>query len=142
MTNPQVSLFSRRVLAGAAGFALLAVGAGAFAAHGLKAVLDAHHLALFETAARYQMYHALALLSVGVLATSPQFSRALLKLACLAFCTGILLFSGSLYLLALTGIGWLGAITPLGGMALLGGWLSMILAALKPAATPGQEPPG
>ena len=123
---------SRWVLSAGAGFALLAVITGAFAAHGLKAVLDAQQLALFETASRYQMYHALALLVVGVMLTNPQFSRSLLKLAALAFILGIILFSGSLYLLALVGVSWLGTITPLGGIVLLSGWLIMMVAALKP----------
>jgi len=138
MTDLQVSNFSRRVMGIAATFALLAVMLGAFAAHGLKAMLDAQQLALFETAARYQMYHALALLVVGLLATSRQFSRNLLKLACLAFITGIILFSGSLYLLALSGVRWLAALTPLGGMALLAGWLATIIAVLKPVSPPPQ----
>jgi uncharacterized membrane protein YgdD (TMEM256/DUF423 family) len=126
-------MFSRWVLSAGAGFALLAVVLGAFAAHGLKAVLDAHQLALFETASRYQMYHALALLVVGVMLTNPQFSRSLLKIAALAFILGIILFSGSLYLLALVGVSWLGAITPLGGIAFVSGWLMMMVAALKSA---------
>ena len=128
----QISIFSRWVLSAGAGFALLAVVLGAFAAHGLKATLDTQQLALFETASRYQMYHALALLVVGVMLTNPQFSQSLLKLAALAFILGIILFSGSLYLLALIGISWFGAITPLGGIAFLSGWSIMMVAALKP----------
>jgi uncharacterized membrane protein YgdD (TMEM256/DUF423 family) len=124
---------SRWVLCSGAGFALLAVVLGAFAAHGLKAVLDAQQLVLFETASRYQMYHALALLVVGVMLTNPRLSRSLLQLAALAFILGIILFSGSLYLLALIGVSWLGAITPLGGIAFLLGWLMMMVAALKSA---------
>ena len=129
--------FSRRIMATGAAFAMLAVMSGAFAAHGLEATLGAPQLALFETAARYQMYHALALLIVGVIATLPQFSRRLLGYAALAFTVGILLFSGSLYLLALSGIRWLGAVTPLGGISFLFGWLALIVAALKPI--PGAE---
>ena len=125
-------MISRWVLSAGSGFALLAVVLGAFAAHGLKAVLDAQQLALFETASRYQMYHALALLVVGVMLTNPQFPRSLLKLAAIAFILGIILFSGSLYLLALVGVSWLGTITPLGGIVLLSGWLVMMIAALKP----------
>ena len=128
----QISMISRWVLSAGSGFALLAVVLGAFAAHGLKAVLDAQQLALFETASRYQMYHALALLVVGVMLTNPQFPRSLLKLAAIAFILGIILFSGSLYLLALVGVSWLGTITPLGGIVLLSGWLVMMIAALKP----------
>ena len=125
-------MFSRWVIGTGSGLALLAVILGAFAAHGLKAVLDTQQLALFETASRYQMYHALALLVVGVMLTNSQFSRSLLKLAALAFILGIILFSGSLYLLALVSVSWLGAITPLGGIAFLSGWLMTMVAALKP----------
>ena len=121
------------LIAGAA-LALLAVLAGAFAAHGLKATLDAQQLAVFETAARYQMYHAFALLVVGGLSTLSQFPRRLLGFAAFAFSLGILLFSGSLYLLALSGIRWLGAITPLGGTAFILGWLLLIIAVTKTAA--------
>ena len=125
-------MFSRWVIVTGSGLALLAVILGAFAAHGLKAVLDTQQLALFETASRYQMYHALALLVIGVMSTNSQFSQSLLKFAALAFILGIILFSGSLYLLALVDISWFGAITPLGGIALLSGWLVIMVAALKP----------
>ena len=131
MTTLQESEISRWVLATGAGFAMLAVMLGAFAAHGLKQVLDAYHLGLFETAARYQMYHAIALLIVGVISNSQQFSPRWLKLAAFAFILGIVLFSGSLYLLAFSGIKWPGAITPLGGVAFIFGWLALILATLK-----------
>ena len=110
---------------------MLAVMIGAFAAHGLKQVLDTYSLGLFETASRYQMYHAIGLLIVAVISTIPQFSPRWLKLAAFAFILGIVLFSGSLYLLALSGIKWLGAITPLGGVAFIFGWLALIVAALK-----------
>jgi uncharacterized membrane protein YgdD (TMEM256/DUF423 family) len=133
MSHSQVSMFSRWALSSGAALALLAVLSGAFAAHGLKTILDAQQLALFETAARYQMYHALALLVVGILASVRQFSESLLKLAAFAFILGIFLFCGSLYALALSGITWLGAITPLGGTAFLAGWLALMIAALKPA---------
>ena len=132
MNSSQIAMSSRWVLGAGAGFALLAVILGAFAAHGLKAVFDTRQLALFETASRYQMYHALALLVVGVMLTNPHFARSLLKLASLAFILGIILFSGSLYLLALVGVSWLGAITPIGGIAFLSGWLLTMVAALKP----------
>ncbi len=115
---------------------MLAVMIGAFAAHGLKAVLDAYSLGLFETAARYQMYHAIALLIVAVISIVPRFSTRWLKLAAIAFILGIVLFSGSLYLLALSNIRWLGAITPLGGIAFISGWLALIVGTLKyPAQT-------
>ena len=133
MSHSQVSMFSRWALSSGAALALLAVLSGAFAAHGLKTILDAQQLVLFETAVRYQMYHALALLVVGILASVRQFSESLLKLAAFAFILGIFLFCGSLYALALSGITWLGAITPLGGTAFLAGWLALMIAALKPA---------
>lgn len=131
MITLQESRISRWVLVAGAGFAMLAVMIGAFAAHGLKHVLDAYQLGLFETAARYQMYHAIGLLIVGVISTIPQFSPRWLKLAACAFILGIALFSGSLYLLALSGIKWLGAITPLGGVAFIFGWMALLVAALK-----------
>ena len=124
--------FSRRIMATGAAFAMLAVMSGAFAAHGLEPTLGAPQLVLFETAARYQMYHALALLVVAAISTMPQFSQRALKLAAWGFVLGIVLFSGSLYLLALSGIRWLGAVTPLGGISFLFGWLALIGAALKP----------
>jgi uncharacterized membrane protein YgdD (TMEM256/DUF423 family) len=131
MITLQESRISRWVLVAGAGFAMLAVMIGAFAAHGLKQVLDTYSLGLFETASRYQMYHAIGLLIVAVISTIPQFSPRWLKFAAFAFILGIVLFSGSLYLLALSGIKWLGAITPLGGVAFLFGWLALIVAALK-----------
>ncbi len=103
--------------------AFLAVGAGAFGAHALRGRLTADLLEVFETAARYQMYHALALLVVGWLAAQTP-SRAL-RVAGWLFVLGTLLFSGSLYLLTLSGLRWLGAITPLGGLGFLGGWLAL-----------------
>jgi len=121
----------RRIVAAGAIFALLAVLLGAFAAHGLKSTLDGYRLGIFETAVRYQMYHAIALLIAGALASRPDYSRRWLRGAALAFGLGILLFSGSLDMLALSGIGWLGAITPLGGSAFLLGWLALAIAALK-----------
>jgi uncharacterized membrane protein YgdD (TMEM256/DUF423 family) len=109
--------------------ALVAVAAGAFGAHGLKARLPPDLLATFETAVRYQMYHALALLAVGWAATRwPGSSSAW---AGWLFLAGTLLFSGSLYALSLTGMRWLGAITPLGGIAFLGGWAALTWAALR-----------
>ena len=95
----------------------LAVAAGAFAAHGLQGRLDAHALTIFETGARYQMYHALA---IGVAAMAPR--NAASRLACISFLVGITLFSGSLYLFALTGARAFAFVTPLGGIAFLLGW--------------------
>ena len=101
--------------------AAIAVAAGAFAAHGLRDRLDARALEVFETAARYQMYHAVAIILAGIIATSGVTRGA--QTAGWIFQAGIVLFSGSLYVLALTGIKGLGAITPLGGVAFLAGWL-------------------
>lgn len=107
-------------------FAFLAVAAGAFGAHALRDWLPQSLLAIFETAARYQMYHALALLVVAR-ATETMPGR-LPRLAGWAFATGIVVFSGSLYLLATTGILWLGAVTPIGGVAFLLGWTALGIA--------------
>ena len=98
----------------------LAVAFGAFAAHALKNLLSAGLLEVFQIGVEYQAMHALALLAVGLLGRDGR-SRAL-KLAGWAFATGILLFSGSLYILALTDIRWMGAVTPFGGTAFLLGW--------------------
>jgi uncharacterized membrane protein YgdD (TMEM256/DUF423 family) len=109
--------------------AAIAVGAGAFAAHGLRNRLDTRALEIFETAARYQMYHAVAMVLAGVVATSRAISGA--QTAGWIFQAGIVLFSGSLYALALTGIKGLGAVTPLGGIAFLAGWLWLSWAAWR-----------
>ena len=107
----------------------LAVLAGAFGAHALRSRLSPDLLAVFETAARYQMYHALALLAVAwVVSRSP---TPLAAWAGALFVVGTVLFSGSLYLLALTGTRGLGAITPLGGVAFLAGWVCLALAVWK-----------
>jgi uncharacterized membrane protein YgdD (TMEM256/DUF423 family) len=98
----------------------LAVAAGAFGAHGLRHRLTPDMLAVFETGARYHMYHALALLAVAWAAARWPAGSA--PLAGWLFVAGIALFSGSLYLLALTGARWLGAVTPLGGLCFLAGW--------------------
>ena len=109
--------------------AFAGVGLGAFAAHGLKARLAPELLAVFEVGVRYQVYHALALLACAWAAT--RWPGHLVAAAAVLFVAGILVFSGSLYALALTGIRWLGAITPLGGLAFLAGWLCLAAAALK-----------
>ena len=100
--------------------AAIAVAAGAFAAHGLRDRLDARALEVFETGARYHMYHALAMIAAGVVAGSAVRGA---QTAGWLFQAGIVLFSGSLYALALTGTRGLGAVTPIGGLALLAGWL-------------------
>lgn len=108
---------------------LLAVAAGAFGAHSLRERLSPDLLAVFETGARYQMYHALALLAVAWAST--RWSSAWLTAGGWLFVAGIAIFSGSLYLLSLTGVRWLGAITPIGGVAFLAGWACLALAALR-----------
>ncbi|PIQ27413.1 DUF423 domain-containing protein [bacterium (Candidatus Blackallbacteria) CG17_big_fil_post_rev_8_21_14_2_50_48_46] len=108
----------------------LGVGLGAFGAHALKTRLDPYFLQIFETGVRYQLYHALAMLLTGVLQNlSPEKTK--LKWVSLFFNLGILLFSGSLYLLALTGIKAWGAVTPLGGLSFLLAWLLMALFSSK-----------
>ena len=107
----------------------LGVALGAFGAHALKARLDADMLATFEVGVRYQMYHALALLAVGWACT--RWPGAALTASGWLFVAGTVIFSGSLYVLSLSGARWLGAITPLGGLALLGGWLCLAWAAYK-----------
>ncbi|TBU96178.1 DUF423 domain-containing protein [Phytopseudomonas dryadis] len=113
------------LLAAVAGFSGVALGA--FAAHGLKARLTPEHLAVFQTGTHYQLIHALALLGVAILAL--QAPGRLVNLAGGFFAVGILLFSGSLYLLTLSGIGKLGIVTPFGGVAFLAGWACLGLAA-------------
>ena len=102
-------------------FGGLGVGLGAFGAHALRATLSTQDLATFEIGVRYQMYHALALLAVGWAAARWP-GQASLTVAGWAFVLGILVFSGSLYVLVLTGQRWLGAVTPLGGLAFMVGW--------------------
>lgn len=110
----------------------LSVAAGAFASHALKEQLSDRALEIFETGARYQMYHALGLLLVALLlgqATTLGINSTWLNTAGIAFIVGILLFSGSLYGLSLSGIKILGAITPLGGVGFIVGWSCVAIAA-------------
>ena len=107
----------------------LSVAAGAFASHALKEKLTERALEIFETGAKYQMYHSLALLLVAVLLSRAEASQTSLIAAGFAFIIGIGIFSGSLYGLSLSGINWLGAITPLGGVAFLVGWVCLAIAA-------------
>lgn len=115
------------LLSAFAGFTGVALGA--FAAHGLKGRLTPEYLAVFQTGTHYQLIHALALFGVGLLAL--HMPGRLVNLAGGAFAVGILLFSGSLYLLTLSGVGKLGMITPFGGVAFLVGWLCLGLSAWK-----------
>ncbi|HEX6368868.1 MAG TPA: DUF423 domain-containing protein [Longimicrobium sp.] len=113
-------------------FGFLAVAAGAFGAHALRARLGAEMLTVWETAARYQMYHALALLAVAMAAA--RWPAGGWTAAGWLFTAGIAVFCGSLYLLAFTGTRWLGAVTPLGGVCFLAGWIALALAARSASA--------
>jgi uncharacterized membrane protein YgdD (TMEM256/DUF423 family) len=110
-------------------FGFLAVGAGAFGAHALKNRLTPDLLGVFEVAVRYQMYHALALFACAW--AVGKWPGALTSASGWLFVAGTLVFSGSLYALSLSGVRWLGAVAPIGGLALLGGWLCLLVAALR-----------
>ncbi|MBR9793085.1 MAG: DUF423 domain-containing protein [Gammaproteobacteria bacterium] len=120
--------------------ALLGVMLGAFGAHGLKNILDTSALATFEVGVRYQMYHALAILLVGGLAA--QASMIWRKRAALLFVIGSVLFSGSIYLLVLTGQKWLGPVTPLGGLCLMLGWVALVIGVMKGVDNGADTSPG
>ena len=120
---------NRRFIALGALFGLLGVLGGTFAAHGLKDRLSPDMLAIFETGVRYQMYHALALILVGI-ACREVHSRVLHASGVL-FALGIVVFSGSLYALSLSGLTWWGMITPLGGGAFLAGWALLAVGAFR-----------
>ncbi len=116
-------------LAAASGW--LAVTLGAFGAHALKSRLPADLLAIWQTAVQYQFWHTLALFGVGILLAQGSFSSRALIASGWLFACGILVFSGSLYMLALTNIRWLGAITPVGGALWLAAWACLCRAALR-----------
>jgi uncharacterized membrane protein YgdD (TMEM256/DUF423 family) len=107
----------------------LSVALGAFGAHSLKNILDAYGKAIYEKAVLYQMFHTVALFAVGLMQHFDK--ETSFSIAGWGFVVGIVLFSGSLYLLAATGIKWLGAITPVGGLAFLFGWLSLAWILIK-----------
>jgi uncharacterized membrane protein YgdD (TMEM256/DUF423 family) len=109
----------------------LSVALGAFASHGLKDKLTERALEIFETATRYQMYHALALLLVGILLMQNEAAQPWLNAVGYAFIAGIILFSGSLYTLSFSGVKVLGAITPIGGVAFMVGWGCVAIGALS-----------
>ena len=115
------------VLATASGFLIVALGA--FGAHSLKSFLHEYGKSIYEKAVLYQMFHTMALFAVGLLQV--YFKNTSFSIAGACFVTGIFLFSGSLYVLAITGIKWIGAITPIGGIAFLLGWVLLGLKIIK-----------
>lgn len=110
----------RRLIIAASVLLFIGVGAGAFGAHGLKSFISADMLAVWHTAVLYQLIHGLGMLAIAAL--SGRYASPLLRHAGTAMFLGILIFSGSLYVLVLTGVKWLGAITPIGGLAFLAAW--------------------
>ena len=120
---------ARKWIALGAVFGLLGVVTGAAGTHLLESRLDADSLDTLETAVRFQMYHALALLVVGALAGT--WGHRMLNLTGWLFTSGVVLFSGSLYLLSFTDTGAFGAVAPIGGLALISGWASLLIAALN-----------
>ncbi|MHA6258931.1 DUF423 domain-containing protein [Sporosarcina sp. CAU 1771] len=119
------------IIAGAVN-AAIAVALGAFGAHALKDRLSEKYLAIWETAVQYQMFHALGLIAIGILMSSALLGPiSQLNWAGYLLLAGTIIFSGSLYALSLSGVGVLGAITPIGGVAFIGGWIMLIIAATK-----------
>lgn len=106
----------------------LSVALGAFGAHALKGRLDDYHLGVFQTGVQYQFFHTFAIALVAILLTKSEMNW--LKASGSAFLAGIFVFSGSLYLLALTGAKWWGAVTPIGGVAFMVGWILLFIAGL------------
>lgn len=119
----------RNLLIAAGVLGALAVACGAFAAHGLEGRLSARYLEVWQTAVRYHMWHTLAVLAVAASASLAE--ERLARAACTSWMVGIVLFSGSLYALCLSGIGALGMVTPIGGIALIIGWLLLVVAAKR-----------
>ena len=129
MTARQIEPLRPALVLGAL-FALLAVMAGAFGAHGLRGVIDGRGLEVFQTAVTYQIYHSLALVLVAILPVAG-LSRRLLGIAAGFFVAGILLFSGSLYLLVLTDLRWMGPVTPVGGIGFMVGWILVLMSGFR-----------
>jgi len=117
------------IMALGAVFAMTGVMLGAFAAHGLKQSVSPELLGVFQTGVQYQLYHALALLIISLF--WQVMPSGYLKASASLMSVGIVLFSGSLYLLALTGMKWLGPITPIGGMCFIFGWLCLLIAGFR-----------
>ena len=122
----------QRFLLSAALAAFLAVGLGAFAAHGLRGQLDENLMEVFQTGVRYHFFHALGLALIAMLVKQYPDSKLLCWAGWLML-AGIVVFSGSLYLLTLSGLTWLGMITPFGGLAFLAGWLLLAVFAYRDA---------
>lgn len=120
---------SKTILLTASVFLALAVAIGAFGAHGLKNHLSAEMIQIYKTGVEYHFYHALGLLLVGVLSLS--MPSGYIKWSAILLSAGIILFSGSLYALATTGVKSLGAITPLGGLSFIAGWVLLFIGILK-----------
>jgi uncharacterized membrane protein YgdD (TMEM256/DUF423 family) len=119
----------RLFIATGALFAFIGVAAGAFGAHGLKSRLSPEMMNVFEIGVRYQLVHALALFVVAWVYT--RWPVPLVSVSGFLFIAGIIIFSGSLYILSITGTKWLGAITPFGGLAFLAGWACLAWVALR-----------
>lgn len=117
---------SKTIIIAAAALLATAVAIGAFGAHGLKPMLTEEMMQVYKTGVEYHFYHALGLLLVGAISLS--LPLKLLNWSALFLGIGILLFSGSLYLMAITGIKWLGAITPIGGLSFIAGWILLLIA--------------
>ena len=120
---------SKTIIMTASVLLALAVAIGAFGAHGLKSHLSDEMLQTFKTGVEYHFYHALGLLLVGMLSLS--MPSGWLYWSAILLTVGIILFSGSLYVLAISGIKWLGAITPFGGLSFIAGWILLFIAVLK-----------
>ena len=117
---------------------LLGVAAGAFGAHGLKGRVDAHALDVWRTAAHYEQLHAVVLVAIGLLG---QGRGRLLRAAAMLFVAGIIVFSGTLYAIVLGGPKILGAVTPVGGLALMAGWCALALYGLTRRSQPRSREP-
>ena len=124
MTDRQLVIAASLVL-------LVGVGAGAFGAHGLRRIISPDLLSVWQTAVLYQLVHGLGMLAIAALGA--RFGSSLLSYAGVLMFVGIVIFSGSLYVLALTGTRWLGAITPIGGLAFIAAWAMVALAAYRTA---------
>lgn len=120
---------NKTILLTAAFLLALAVILGAFGAHGLKEKLGNEMMQIYKTGVEYHFYHALGLLLIGVL--SAQMPSSLMNWSAICLTVGVVIFSGSLYTLAITGVRWLGAITPLGGLSFIAGWVLLFIAVWK-----------